>query len=184
MTVDRRVRRTRERLKQALTEELMSKALNEVTVMELAQTADINRGTFYLHYQDVYDLYQSMETEVIQQFHELIEQHVSGMGRMLPVITEAFNFLAENSATCLAIIRTNGKDFLQRLVTECRPKNAKEWYYFIGDDDRREYFYSFITTGCIGLMQAWLENGMRESPQEMSAMAGMMMERCVGKTVR
>ena len=46
---DRRVRRTRKILTQALTELLQKKQVNEITVKELTDLADMNRGTFYLY---------------------------------------------------------------------------------------------------------------------------------------
>ena len=53
---DRRVRRTRAQLRRALTELLEEKDIRSVTVRELTERADVNRGTFYAHYSDIYDL--------------------------------------------------------------------------------------------------------------------------------
>lgn len=55
-TQDRRVRRTRMRLQQAMLELLKEKDARSITVRELTQRADVNRGTFYAHYKDVFDL--------------------------------------------------------------------------------------------------------------------------------
>ncbi len=54
--LDRRVRKTRRQLKECLTRLLKEKKIQDITVRELAEMADINRGTFYLHYKDVFDL--------------------------------------------------------------------------------------------------------------------------------
>ena len=53
MESDRRTRRTKKLLTDAFLELLSSKKLNEITIKELCDKADINRGTFYLHYQDM-----------------------------------------------------------------------------------------------------------------------------------
>ena len=42
------------------------KPLEKITVRELAQLADINKATFYLHYQDVYQLSHTLEAQTIQ----------------------------------------------------------------------------------------------------------------------
>lgn len=56
-TKDRRsVRRTKRLLKASLIDLLQTKGITKISVSELAQAADINRGTFYLHYRDIYDL--------------------------------------------------------------------------------------------------------------------------------
>ena len=48
-TQDRRVRRTRMRLQQAMLELLKEKDARSITVRELTERADVNRGTFYAH---------------------------------------------------------------------------------------------------------------------------------------
>ena len=67
MENDRRTKRTKLLLKNAFTELLSMKTLNEISVKELCELADINRGTFYLHYQDIYDLKQNLENELYEQ---------------------------------------------------------------------------------------------------------------------
>ena len=60
--LDRRVRKTRRQLKECLTHLLKEKKIQDITVRELAEMADINRGTFYLHYKDVFDLLEKTES--------------------------------------------------------------------------------------------------------------------------
>lgn len=55
---DLRIIKTRRAISNALIELLQKKGINKITVAELSQKAEINKGTFYLHYVDIYDLYQ------------------------------------------------------------------------------------------------------------------------------
>ena len=50
---DRRVNRTKRQIKKALINLLSKKALSRITVSEITELADIGRGTFYTHYQDL-----------------------------------------------------------------------------------------------------------------------------------
>ena len=50
---DRRVRKTRALLRQGLIGLMREKSVQDITVKELCEACDINRGTFYLHYTDV-----------------------------------------------------------------------------------------------------------------------------------
>lgn len=61
---DRRVRKTKSQLRLALMDLLVEKSAKNISVRELAERADINRGTFYIHYQDVNDLLQRLEDEM------------------------------------------------------------------------------------------------------------------------
>ncbi len=42
------------------------KPLEKITVRELCQRAQVNRSTFYAHYQDVYDLSDRLENQAVQ----------------------------------------------------------------------------------------------------------------------
>jgi len=57
---DLRVIKTKERIEEALLSLLKTKPLEKITVTELARTAMINKGTFYLHYLDIFDLYRQI----------------------------------------------------------------------------------------------------------------------------
>lgn len=53
---DRRVRRTRRRLKKALLELIRERRYDEITVREIAERADVGRSTFYDHFGSKEDL--------------------------------------------------------------------------------------------------------------------------------
>jgi len=57
---DLRVIKTKERIESALLELLKQKPLEKITVTELSRVAMINKGTFYLHYMDIFDLYRQI----------------------------------------------------------------------------------------------------------------------------
>lgn len=38
--------------------------------------------------------------------------------------------------------------------------------------DKFDYFYNFIVSGSIGIIQSWLQNGLKESPEEISTIVG------------
>ena len=52
---DRRTRYTRQTIKNTFLELLTQKSFTKITVTEICKNAEINRGTFYLHYYDVHD---------------------------------------------------------------------------------------------------------------------------------
>ena len=65
---NRSVRNTKRRLREGLLELLDRKPINEISVKELTDLVDVNRGTFYFHYQDIFDLLHNIETEFFEQF--------------------------------------------------------------------------------------------------------------------
>ena len=93
-TQDRRVRRTRMRLQQAMLELLKEKDARSITVRELTQRADVNRGTFYAHYKDVFDLLDQMEQDLFQRLTQLLSSYsTQDLQRGLtPLLTDVFRF--------------------------------------------------------------------------------------------
>ena len=53
---DRRTRYTRQAIKDILLDELKIKPYSKITVTEICKKAEMNRGTFYLHYYDIDDV--------------------------------------------------------------------------------------------------------------------------------
>lgn len=61
---DLRITKTLRSIKEAFMSLIMTKPVNKITVTELAEKAEISKGTFYLHYLDIYDLYNGLVEEV------------------------------------------------------------------------------------------------------------------------
>ena len=70
---DRRVRRTKKMLTQALTKLMQEKQVKDMTVKELTELADMNRGTFYLYYKDVYDMLERLEDNLFASLDQILE---------------------------------------------------------------------------------------------------------------
>ncbi len=69
---DIRVRRTKKLLRHGISELGKTKSIHKITVKELTDLVEINRGTFYLHYKDVYDLVDSVEDELCEEFDQTV----------------------------------------------------------------------------------------------------------------
>lgn len=62
---DLRVVKTQRLIKATFLELVQAKPVQKITVTELAKRAEISKGTFYLHYLDIYDLYNQMVEETV-----------------------------------------------------------------------------------------------------------------------
>src|SRR5215204_5182741 len=69
--LDRRVRRTRRRLRDALIELILEKGYDNITIQEITDRADLSRATFYLHYEGGKDELLAISLE--EMFDELVE---------------------------------------------------------------------------------------------------------------
>ncbi|MEG0833367.1 MAG: TetR-like C-terminal domain-containing protein [Oscillospiraceae bacterium] len=178
-TVDRRVRRTKLQLRRALLQLLETRELRDISVMELAKLTDINRGTFYLHYKDVFDLYEQMESEIFDDLMAIVGKYSS---QSLPsvlcdLLLDLFDFFSANSDLCMRLLRTGDAAFINKVLDCMKPTYKKDWRLLFGnlDEELYEYYYAFISAGCLGTLRSWFYGGMKESPADMAAMTANIM---------
>lgn len=183
--VDRRVRKTRQTLRQGLVRLMGEKSVQEITVKELCAECDINRGTFYTHYGDVYDLLADIEAELLAGFEEALGRFtpaaMAGRGYAGDAMPAMFAFLAENADMCRILLCDNGDmAFLERVKGIVRARVLKEWgAQFQSGRDTYGYAFAFVVSGCIGMLQDWLENDMPVSPDEMANLVAGILSRGV-----
>jgi AcrR family transcriptional regulator len=100
--VDPRVRRTRQLLQQALLELFQEKSLLAITVQDIAERASVNRATFYAHFEDKYDLLDSIIREEFQKAiaSKLPPMPAWNIGNLRLLIRAVFDFLGEFHRHC------------------------------------------------------------------------------------
>lgn len=183
---DHRTRVTRMLIRRAFTDLLRQKPIQSISVKELCAAAGINRGTFYSHYTDLYDLLRQMEEEMLADFQKALAPLLAApQGALTPVKITAgiFQCLKDNADVCTVTLGDYGdKAFALRLINLGREKCVESYSrYFAGATPRQiEFFYAFVSAGCIGLLQKWLAEGMAASAEEVAAMAEDIMMRGVG----
>ena len=72
--MDLRERKTKRSIKNAFLQLRAQRPLDRITIKELAESAEISKGTFYLHYRDIYDLSNQLQNEVIQNILDSVIQ--------------------------------------------------------------------------------------------------------------
>lgn len=180
--VDRRVRKTKQQLRNGLAELLKEKPVKDITVREITDLVDISRGTFYLHYKDVYEMMEIIENEMFEEFNAIMDAHTPDelLQSTFPIIIDIFTYLAENSSMASVLLSKNGDiSFVDRLKNIVKEKCLNGWMqlYNTKNTQDNEYFYSFIISGYLGLFETWLESGMKETPEEMASLAERLTEK-------
>lgn len=179
---DRRVRKTKALLRQTLIHLLMQKNLKDITVCELTELADVNRGTFYLHYRDIYDLFEQIEAEILEEFASILsKQPQQTQIKWYPILLDTFRYIHANSDTFIAILRTPESTVLSSIIELSRPQSRADWKKLFGDkkESLYEYYYAFIISGCVAMLRRWISEGMSESPECLAALVEKMMLSCI-----
>ncbi|MBC5788359.1 TetR/AcrR family transcriptional regulator [Clostridium facile] len=180
VTNDHRIRVTKLLIRKAFTSLLNQKPIQSISVKELCELAGINRGTFYSHYTDIYDLCDQIEADMLRDLKDSMEPMLRKDTTVTPVkiTTEIFRCLKENSDLCTVTLGKYGdKEFMMKLMNLGREQCLESYsHYFKKASPRKiEYFYAFVSSGCIGLLRKWLADGMVSPIEEIAKMAEKIM---------
>ncbi|QCR31939.1 TetR/AcrR family transcriptional regulator [Lysinibacillus sp. SGAir0095] len=188
-SADLRVIRTKESIRDALVALIEEKGFEAITVKDITTRAKINRGTFYAHYQDKFDLMTKCEEEIMHEMTRIANQNFPGLIEVLesdtptlapnPIAIATLEYINQNSEFMKAMLGPKGnltfqsrlKEFLWKTIFSDGPNS------FIREENLLvpgQYLASYIASAHIGVIQKWLESGRQESPLEMANILSTM----------
>lgn len=167
----RRTRYTRAAMQDALMDLLAERPLARISVKELCERADVNRSTFYAHYENIDELLRDVEDDAIAWVRGALDDILSqpdpaGIGQVVERICQ---YIADNSRH-LQVLMSPKADlgFQQQLLglIYSRPEAAAQLAAASGagsaaDPAEAEMRMRFAVSGAIGLLQHWLATDLR-----------------------
>nr|WP_318539105.1 TetR/AcrR family transcriptional regulator [Terribacillus saccharophilus] len=180
---DLRVIRTKESIRDALIKLIEEKGFEAITVKDITTKANFNRGTFYAHYQDKFDLMKKCEEEIMLELSSIVKTKFPSVMASLktesaavlpfPHMVSVFEYLNENSDIMRAVLGPKGDLSFQTRLKEFM------WETLYGDNPLAfvkeenllvpgQYLSSYLGNAMLGVVQQWLNSGRKESPQEMA----------------
>lgn len=90
--------RSRRMIREAFQQLLQEKKLEEITVTEIVNRADLNRSTFYAHYPDIQGVVEEIQEEIVSRNIALIQQmrYQDLLKDPMPYLQSICGILAEN----------------------------------------------------------------------------------------
>lgn len=157
---DRRTLKTQHQLKDMFIKMLQDKPIDKITVTALAKACNIGRGTFYIHYKDVYDLYDSIVADTVDQLNEIFETLYpkNDDDDFRPLATSIVNFVVDHKPLFKAL--TNHGTNVQTL----KQVNTLVAYPILESKDmdptNTKYLalVEFASCGLIGSITDWVVN--------------------------
>ena len=177
---DRRVRRTKKMLAQALMQLMQEKQIKEITVRELTDLADMNRGTFYLYYRDVYDMLEKLEDSMFEALNSIAALHETDAARQetKPILLDVFRFVEENQEIVRVLLSPHGDmKFLHRLYDVIREKCLSVFPADRKNEADFDYRFSFVIYGAAGLIRSWVNRNCAEPAVQMAGLADALIRR-------
>ena len=167
---DRRVLYTKRILRETLLELMQEKPIARITPTELCRRADMNRNTFYTHYDSPEALLKSIEGELYEQVKSSIDSSLNA-GSISALLTEICQAIYDSRDLCAVLFSEYGdKDFLWQIIDLAHDRTLLEWQA-VGLPDNRELaemLYCFSANGSVAVIQQWILHGMQKSPFEIA----------------
>ena len=165
---DRRVEFTKMMLRRSLAALMRSKPISKITIKEICEKAELNRGTFYAHFVDQSDLLRHAEDVAMEQLSGyVLGITAADMDAREQFCTELFRHIRENSDMWGSLLSENGNaDFSQRMYEKLLSDLA-EAGYCNADNPGDKLAFTYLMVGCVGMASRWLYEEPQVSPEQM-----------------
>src|SRR5690625_3484484 len=176
---DLRIQRTRKSLNQALITLIEKKTFSAITIQELADEAMINRATFYLHYDDKYDL---LEKCVKDNLDAIMLKHVKPVRHIKDgifyidifheIVTDILNSVESNERFFQIMVESNCdnliKDYFIGIIHEQFVPQIEGVLEKTQAENHKEITIHLIVSAILGVMTWWITSEERNSPEEIA----------------
>jgi AcrR family transcriptional regulator len=168
---DQRVRRTRNRLGDALVELLVQKPFDDITVQHVLDRAGVSRSTFYTHYRDKNDLFLSDAEDFFENMATALSRFGDKSERVAPV-HELFAHIAEARPFYDALVQSGRMPDVMELGLGHFARGIEQRLNEIPrartvPPDRRGAIAHGLAGSLFSLLTWWVQHGMTSSPGEM-----------------
>lgn len=169
--MDRRVKYTKKVIKDSFLSLLEVKDISSISVKELCEVADVNRGTFYRYYEDIYDLLKRIEEEFIDEIKNS-NSIVHMSDHSIYTFTKEILDIFENNKKLVRILFNADSNiyFLDDVLEIAYEKCIGNWEDNINNENYTELENSvvFIFNGALGVINYWVKNDFNLSSETLA----------------
>ncbi|RHW32741.1 TetR family transcriptional regulator [Lysinibacillus yapensis] len=168
---------TKRLLASSLKELMKIKPLEKISIRELTAHANVNRQTFYYHFEDIYDLLKwTFQQETIQLLAVHESTHVWQEG-----LLQLFRYLGDNREICLCALRSLGRGHMKRFFYADIHNIFGRVVYEFGEklkapEEYMAFLTHFYTISLGSLVESWLLGEMDQTPEEIIDMIDLFIQ--------
>ncbi|WPK12930.1 TetR/AcrR family transcriptional regulator C-terminal domain-containing protein [Lysinibacillus louembei] len=183
---------TKQAIKHALISQIEMVGFERVTVKELALTAKINRGTFYLHYTDKFAVMEDIQQELLHHLAECVQKirlldatHTIQAGQLYPPFVEVIHYIKEQATFFRVLLGEQGSPVFSIGVKNIFSEQILQNLIMIQADkldmEFSKYLRAFISSAVLGVIQEWLANGNEQLSVEKLSMIHFRLMKFLGE---
>ncbi len=168
---DRRARRTRQLLNDALFSLILEKRYDKITIEDIVERADVGRSTFYAHYQDKDALLVDGLERLVAALKQQAEEERKTGPRLLPVCG-LFRHAGEQHKLYEAMVWGHGIELFFQAAQELLRRDIEEQFAaHLAGQHKPDVSLSLVSNYMAGtlltLLKWWLDHKMPYSPERM-----------------
>lgn len=159
--MDRRIKKTEKAVEDAFINLVIDEGYDSIKISEIVEIANVNRSTFYLHYQSLSDILYALENKEAANFAEITKV---GHSSLYELLIDFCDQSTKDKRQLQAILSSRGNKFLakievlfkkdfQRLISNYKKSSSESYQYIV----------KFLIDGFFGSVLKWLENGCKPS---------------------
>jgi AcrR family transcriptional regulator len=177
---DRRILKSQEAIKKAVIELMSEKNFDDITIQDISDRANVNRGTIYLHYSDKYDLLDKIIEEHINEMREISEWACEMDWRAATLVF--FEYFERNYLFFSTMLASKGAPSFRSRLLEFLIEEFKDEVDITEEKNHglnEDVMLRFMGTAYVGAVEWWITHEMPYPPDVMANQLGILLERIV-----
>lgn len=177
---NKRILMTKRLLKEALLESLKTKEMNQITIKEICDASQINRSTFYRHYNNTMDVLE----EYLKEFHQItlscyknISSGKEIQNSMFPVIEYIYN----HKEQCFFFQKKDILNIFMKMIGPTFYLNMNEVFKnYKHSKIEQTYLPLILISASEVVISEWINSGLKETPDEITFLMLSISKRVLG----
>lgn len=177
--IDLRVKRTNKMIIEAFIQLVEKNGFEQVTVQDIADEAMINRATFYAHYKDKQDLYETIFDYALTAFTsvlnptELVKGNRIKVKQIERVMSQIYSNIYDNRKFYLIIMDGSANEILRKKIADVLNEQYADIFnrLKITENDIEvpmDFIIEYITSIFIGTLHWWLTTDSQMTPDHLA----------------
>ena len=167
---DRRVQYTKRVLQEAVLELMKTQSIDKLTIRDICELADVNRGTFYLHYATPNDILMEIEQQFIKDNMSFFSPYLSNT-QETNQLERLFSGILQSKELSRVIMGPNGSPrFVERLKEMVREQVVNGWHAEFPEyrRDDLDYVYDYVFAGSMRIILNWIDDDRNLSTEQLA----------------
>lgn len=178
--MDRRIKKNQAAIMDALIRLMAEKNFEKITINEIAEYADVNRGTIYSHYLDKYDLLDKcLEVHLEQLIENCLPDDATGTYPSRASLLRTFELMEKNALFYRTLLMNKGVPSFRNHLQVMMKQGIRELIVENNlslDEMRKDILVEFLSSATVGVIEWWFTHAMPCSAKEITEQLWALLE--------